>query len=733
MFFFLWACAKPCDLDSLQAAQTSADIAAACRFPEPQKRQLKCGDGMDASGYDALQSMHESCDLDAIGSVEDFALSQGDPVLAAWSYKWMQSKAIEEPEQYAKIILGDTSRALHAPYIRVLDKELSPVSDFQYWDSEIKAEGRWGVYPYWHVELPFEPKALALAPELSVQTVRFLLASLATPSQPLQLVVLGDELGVLELHPPHSTEFERWAPSSEIVSAPVVRMDLPNTATVRELIEAMRVQSASTIELSLDYAPCYNAPDGMRCVEGNSELQTLYVDMAPVGEESLNQCRKDRVCRDPRGSWGEAAQLCAHQGKRLPTQAEVSFAQMSDALWTQDWNIERIADGKRCGDSYPCWFGTQKRLSNGDSVEVNAARHYPVYCVSNRHILNSKTPFMVSEPLPEPQLSPPSDEEKRLAWAVQNDPIEDKGICGEDVRQHWRERVRNGGRSTTKCRDPKSYVTSNEPFRQVWHPYIKNLGGGSVGVGSDQSYDFMASQRAEWGWAFDYDPNVYRLHKMMIPLVLASETPEQLVSHFGPAQGPVVEKLLIDYYQEDEGLLLLAFYNGYRHRLYPHYQRSLTPTVEAPEFGWLSNPENYAHIRNMMSQGRIVPVAADMLGNMAMQSIGAQAKALDVPIRVFYVSNAPLAWGGQITDGYRNNVNVMPFDEQSVFLASYGGGAFGQKGYWHYFTASALLMKNRIASQDRNETMIWDRLPGYNTEVTVAGLLERLPDSKVKQ
>ena len=65
-------------------------------------------------------------------------------------------------------------------------------------------------------------------------------------------------------------------------------------------------------------------------------------------------------------------------------------------------------------------------------------------------------------------------------------------------------------------------------------PTSKNLGGGYVGVGSDQSYDFMASQRASWGWAFDYDPNVYRLHRMMNPLILASETPEQLVAYFAP-------------------------------------------------------------------------------------------------------------------------------------------------------------------------------------------------------
>ena len=99
---------------------------------------------------------------------------------------------------------------------------------------------------------------------------------------------------------------------------------------------------------------------------------------------------------------------------------------------------------------------------------------------------------------------------------------------------------------------------------------------------------------------------------------------------------------------------------------------------------------------------------------------------------VFSMCPMPRWQGGPITDGYRNNVSVMPFDDQSVFLASYGGGGFGQKGYWHYFTASALLMRDQIHSQDRNETMIWDRVPGFSTEVTVAGLPERLPNSEVK-
>ena len=154
-------------------------------------------------------------------------------------------------------------------------------------------------------------------------------------------MVLGETLGALDLYPPHGDSAKSWNPGDEGLSESVVRLQLPNSATVSELVSAMTIQNSEQIQLSIDHAPCYAAPDGMRCVEGTGHAETLYVDTQPVSVEALQSCRKDRVCRDPRGSWGEAAQLCAHQGKRLPTLEEVAFADMSEALWVQDWDRGR--------------------------------------------------------------------------------------------------------------------------------------------------------------------------------------------------------------------------------------------------------------------------------------------------------------------------------------------------------------------------------------------------------
>ena len=146
--------------------------------------------------------------------------------------------------------------------------------------------------------------------------------------------------------------------------------------------------------------------------------------------------------------------------------------------------------------------------------------------------MSDKEPFITADQFPDPPPLKPNPELAKIANSVQHDPLEDKGICGEEVRKFWRENLKGGGRSDIDCRDPQSYVTSNEPWRYVWGYHLKNLGGGYVGVGSDQGYDFISSAKSEWAWVYDYDPNIYRLHKLLRAIILAAETPKDFVAYF---------------------------------------------------------------------------------------------------------------------------------------------------------------------------------------------------------
>ena len=156
-------------------------------------------------------------------------------------------------------------------------------------------------------------------------------------------MVLGETLGALDLYPPHGDSAKSWNPGDEGLSESVVRLQLPNSATVSELVSAMTIQNSEQIQLSIDHAPCYAAPDGMRCVEGTGHAEALYIDTQPVSVEAL-QLRKTGLSAR---AFGERPHIVSHRGKRLPTLEVVATCRTLFRM------IRAFFRGKRCGDSYP--------------------------------------------------------------------------------------------------------------------------------------------------------------------------------------------------------------------------------------------------------------------------------------------------------------------------------------------------------------------------------------------
>ena len=120
----------------------------------------------------------------------------------------------------------------------------------------------------------------------------------------------------------------------------------------------------------------------------------------------------------------------------------------------------------------------------------------------------------------------------------------------------------------------------------------------------------------------------------------------------------------------------------------------------------------------------IVVLGGDMLAEKSMRAIGQAADALGVPVRVFYTSNAPTSWGGNITPAWRANVEALPFDDASVVLVTWNHGAFGQKDYWHYNVQRALTYQSRLQRSGYTYMwqLAWDRIPGGDPDLTLSGL-----------
>lgn len=367
--------------------------------------------------------------------------------------------------------------------------------------------------------------------------------------------------------------------------------------------------------------------------------------------------------------------------------------------------------------------GSHRRVENTRSGNHRLSAR----CATGQPFLTTFPPVVIEHP---PQAAadpePPSAEALKHFAAVEQDPIEDKQICSEQVRALWGGLQAKGGRSETTCRDPFPYLESNEPRAWLWTPYLRNIGGAYLGVGSDQNYTFIAIARAQWAWVMDYDPRVVDHHKRLRALVLEAQTPDAFVEMWSAkAKSTAIAAIEKHYAGSPELPKLKRGYLATHLRMYTYYREQQAPARTRPEgYGWLANDEHYAYVRKMFVQGRLVPIKADLLGTKSIQTAAKAATELGVPMRVFYTSNAPSSWGGMITPSYRANLLSLPFDRHSIVLQTTGKGGFRQSGHWHHNVQWGRHLHERLRKPGYDFVMklIDERIPTDHGDLTAIGL-----------
>jgi formylglycine-generating enzyme required for sulfatase activity len=433
--------------------------------------------------------------------------------------------------------------------------------------------------------------------------------------------------------------------------------------------------------------------------------------------------------------------------------------------WTATW---ASASARACGDkcsgldpqgpcdgAHPCAsaLGQKKVLKGGSwywpaSLARASVRRFEgvgplghrvgARCASSHPYL---TRFVRAQPrAAPPPFAAPTAEQQKLAHDITTDALK-KPVC------------EGRGRSFVDCRDPAHYVVSNEPRSRLWRPYVEHLGGGYVGVGIDQNYTLMAHARSEWAWLFDYDPTIVKLHHVLRALILAAPDRVTYLSLFTSAKRKEAEAVLRETYANDASLpayleifrLSVVRLEDY-FRLQAEHKLAVPDITKAPgadldkprriasvktgdaigddTFGWLATDDNYQFIRTLFQQDRVVLLEGDMLGNQTMQGIGRAARALQVPVRIYYGSNAPESW--PFTKQYRDNVLALPFDEHSVALQTLSGlkSGFGQKGYWHHHVQAGLhqqwLLQHKGYASLRQ--LVFQRVKTDDGDLTTSGL-----------
>ena len=516
---------------------------------------------------------------------------------------------------------------------------------------------------------------------------------------------------------------------------------------------------------------CAAGPEGMKCVpagtvsvgEGDAKRDVLlarfFIDEHAVTVHAYKACVDAKACA-PIATHGKAAdapivvdwpraeRYCAFAGKRLASEAEWEAAAQraipgEGAQWTNTWEVKpskcaapdaTIAGAFDADSLAPALCGTVDELDACDGAVLCGTLHTRIWkdpaaatarkgassledgggkgirCATSTTYLTRFPSRWTTKPRERPaDPTPPTPEQLAIMNAVGEDTL-DVPPCPKV------------GRSFLTCRDPRSYLKSNEPRLNVLAPYVENMGGGYTGVASDQNYTFIALARSQWAWVFDYDPNVVRWHHVLRAMILDAPDRAAFVERFKKASLKRGAEILATTYKDDPELAnLVELYKSSGPTLVDHY------AGQAKEaYTWLGTDEHYAYIRLLYQQGRMRALRGNMLDVHAMEGIGEAARKLSVPIHIYYPSNAAEFW--VFTDQYRKNVRDLPFDDDSIVVQTISGislkSGFGQQGYWHYNVQygreqQALL---GLKGYSREKQLLWHRVKTDSTELTTCGM-----------
>lgn len=324
-----------------------------------------------------------------------------------------------------------------------------------------------------------------------------------------------------------------------------------------------------------------------------------------------------------------------------------------------------------------------------------------------------------------PAKAAPSDAEpthaKADAPAVEPEPapvVDPLGPLPDDVRERF----------ASLPRDPKPeslirnshYWISNELNQQIWYPYLRDLGGAYLGVGTDQNYLLAGWAQSDFIVVVDFDASIADLHQAYGLFFEQAETYEDFYERWSPereAEGlALIDEQLADRPDLDK---IHRAYKIARPLVWARFRKVRKSYEELGIPTFVTDQAQYDHIRTLWRNGRVFALRGDFTANETMVAIGKAMHDSGLAFNVIYLSNVEQYI--DFTPEFRRNFIGLPVGENGVVVRTLGWGVFGfaEGEEYHYNVQPApkfleWLQLSRVTNLPR--------MLHYRTKTDVVGL-----------
>ena len=224
------------------------------------------------------------------------------------------------------------------------------------------------------------------------------------------------------------------------------------------------------------------------------------------------------------------------------------------------------------------------------------------------------------------------------------------------------------------------YPASNERRIDLFMSRIQDLGGGYIGVGTDQNFSFIAKAKSECAFLMDFDSEIVKVNQVHLFFWNLSKNYLEFKAFWDP-KNKKTSQLLI---QQQGGTLVNELLDGFKlgHTSNWVFNRLNELDYMHQKFGLVTfahSEAEFQHIKKLIEKKRIRAVVGNLLGDKTMDNISFALKQIKCPVRILYTSNAEEYFS--FPPAFRKNILNLYTDEKGVLLRTITSGTKNKWGY----------------------------------------------------